>query len=238
MKQILYIQLYSLYFYSLLTMFFPRIISYSEFATIVSAFASITIAKYFIQHKRISKLFLLTFLIGVGIILLYLSEMVASINENTLQYTFFLVVLGQTFPAVLVAALVSTEKDEESGLERRLMLFVIVFSFLVLNAILNPNIYTRGGGFTTEFVLNYQNGSYLCAYISNFIIYLFLIGNIGSNLKKLFYIIALTFVTFALFIMGGKGGFVTYVIINSLLISFIIKRNISFGSNFLRNFFS
>ena len=102
-------------------------------------------------------------------------------------------------------------------------------------AIVFPNRYTRGGGLTTEFVLNYQNGSYLCAYISNYIVFTFITDRNISRIKKIIYIAALIIVTFAMFAMGGKGGFVTYVFINLILVIYAMKKSGVSATKIFRN---
>ena len=237
MRRILSAQCYSLYIYSLLMFFLPQIISYSQFAIILSSIAAVAIVRYALKKRKVSLITFYTAIIGIVLVLLYYFGISGSTAQ--LQRTFFLVVLGQTFPAVLMASIIATERvekqEENFEVQKIIFVYIIAMTFLVVMAILFPNRYTRGGGLTTEFVLNYQNGSYLCAYISNYIVYTFVTDGAKSRIKRIIYIVSLIFVTFAMFAMGGKGGFVTYVVINILLVLYAVKKSGVSATKLFRN---
>ena len=224
MKKILSAQCYSLYLYSLLMFFLPQIISYSQFAMILSSVATVAMVRYAFKNRKITLVTFYTAIIGIVLVLLYYLGISGS--SERLQRTFFLVVLGQTFPAVLMSSIIATDRHnvQNDNLEVRKLIFVYIIA-----------LYTRGGGLTTEFVLNYQNGSYLCAYISNYIIYTFVTDVVVSGIKRTIYTIVLIFVTFSMFAMGGRGGFVTYVVINTLLVLYAMKKSGVSASKFFRS---
>ena len=227
MKLVLSFQYYSLFFYSLIMYFFPRIVSYSQFALVIAILASLTIVRYIMKYKKIPFLTFEVFVIWSIIVLLYFWGLSNAYVRSELQNTFFLVVLGQTFPAVLLTSLAVTKKHDKSAdsINKMIVFYIVLFSFLVFSALLNPRDYVGGGGFSTDFVLNYQNGSYLCAFITNYILFLF-VKNIDLSKTKRFMLgLLFFFITFAMLSMGGRGGFVSFLVINSILVIYWLHKS-------------
>ena len=226
MELVLSFQYYSIFFYSLLMYFLPQVISYSQFALVIAIMTSMSIIKYILKYKKIPILTFLTFAVWMIIVLLYFFGLSNSYVQAELQRTFFLVVLGQTFPAVLLTSLAISKNHEVTINPNKMMgLFIVLFSFLVFLAVLNPRQYTGGGGLTTDFVLNYQNGAYLCAFISNFILFLLFTNNELSKIKVILFGILFFLITFSMLAMGGRGGFVSFLVINSVLVIYWLNKN-------------
>ena len=109
MKKVLSAQCYSLYLYSLSMFFLPQIISYSQFAIILSAIAAVVMVRYAIKNRKITLITFNTAIIGIILVLLYYFGI--NSNAEQLQKTFFLVVLGQTFPAVLLSSIIAGDRQ-------------------------------------------------------------------------------------------------------------------------------
>lgn len=216
-----YVQIYSMFWFSVLLFFIPGVMTLKTFA-LFTAFASTLVILKIVAEKHfiidgffaITVLLMVVVLVGYGLLtpFIYRDKTVIELYSGEL-----LAIAGQTFPAVLLAGLVGKDIVIQEKMKSFSFFVGILFSLIALFGVLNPSSTTEGGLVQTNNNLNYQTISYMAAYGAGLLLFNLINKEVLSNKylrKKGAKIICLIVVLLDLvcvLISGGRGGLVDLV---------------------------
>lgn len=229
-----YFQIFSSMFTCVVLSFFPHLLTYKQIAVIIAVVSAIILIPKIFQKKGNSVGTILTACLCMLVIVLYfLTSELYGTSSNTYN-SFFLVLCGQVFPILLCATFVAQSEEVQNNIKRLTPLIGILFSSMAFMAAFFPTSTTSGGYMANDNGLNYHNTSYMAAYAAAFCIYYILcFEQIEWNnvfRKRIFFILAaiLIFINLlTIFIAGGRGGLVLYIMQFCLAAYIYIKRNVT-----------
>lgn len=227
---IAFIQIFSSTWSSILSTFASGLLSYRQFAFVVAIISTLLILKLFSDFQwKIPKSTFRFFVIYCFIVLMYLITPYfysGIINER--YASFRLALIGQVFPGILTASLISNREDIQEKMQTILPYIAILFAIIAFISSRFPNMETTGGYAENSNGLNYQSISYVAAFASG-LAETFLISHDdekGNRVLRVIMILTTILSFISILLAGGRGGFVLFVFF--LILTFIVSRkNIS-----------
>jgi len=225
------LQLYAFYWYGTVIFLAPGIISYRGFA-LFTAILAVAISIIQVQKKKkIPKAMIQIAIVFLILVVLFRITPLLYGSSNDSYYSYFLVLIAQTFPAAFVASLVSHDNEIQKKVKKYLPIVALIFFVMCILAVFTYGRYRGGGGFSTDFGLNYQNSSYLAAFVSNLLFYM-LITRDSVYTQRFYQLkivsigtpIMIAIMLFSLLSTGGRGGLVTFFITNFFLLIITFKK--------------
>lgn len=233
MHIIAYLQMFASFWCAAILYFFPNIITYKTFALVTAVWTALVLAYSLVKTRYIIKK--TTFLVACASALLLLLYGATAIRYNTINPTynsFLLVIAGQLVPGIITSTFVSCNAGFQTKIKRLTPVVGAIFTFIALMGVLFPTSVTSGGFTDNENGLNYQNISYMAAYTSALWQYVLITKDkdcyfvfFHKFLGKIVVWTGILINLFIVFLAGGRGGFVTFVIVTLFSIFMAIRKN-------------
>ncbi len=226
------ISIFCMFWYGIVGLIFPSF-SYKNFVALVAVMTAFAFLKMIAERKTIPRTTIWSIFILIIMGFIYYFTLYRFNNDGAydLSKSYFLCFIAQSSPTILVATLLAYDERKCLFLKENIKYMSYVFTLISLLAIIFQNNQVGGGGFTTDFGLNYQNVSYMTAYSSNYLVYDIIVN--GRNRKKLsncFNYIMIASDLIIILVSGGRGGFISFVVINVLQLFFVLKNRKSLQS--------
>ena len=228
-----YIQIFASYFCGILLYFFPGIVTYRQFALIMAVLSSVfLISEISHAHGRISVVTFRTFIIGAIVIVGYrlITPAINAGAEPARYSSNFLSLLGQVFPSILTACFIAQHNDVQERIKAWAPYVALLFTAVAFVCTLRPAASTSGNLIENLNGFDYQIVSYVAAYASGLLGFYLVCKDKCSQMwifkSKAGVPIALISMFLDLLIVllsGGRGGFVTYILLGLVTVFFALK---------------
>lgn len=214
---ICFFQIFAIHCSATLITFIPSL-TYKLFVVIVSSISFfVTVSAFYKKPKTRLPIFIIA-VFGLLLIMAYSFTSSHYFQFSSKYESFFMVLYGQTLPAMIIAAIVSQETEIQENIKRYTPIIAVIFTIIAFVAAFFPSSATSGGFTDNENGLNYQSTSYMAAYAAGLNYYYILLSKsikwAAPFSKDLFrkLIPCLVIVNFlTILIAGGRGGLVTFV---------------------------
>ena len=223
------ISIFCMFWYGIVGLISPSF-SYKGFVAVVAVMTTLAFLKMIAERKTIPRITIWTLFILIIIGFIYYVNLYRFNNGDAydLSRSYFLCFIAQSSPSILMATLLAYDERKCIFLKENIRHMSYVFAIISLIAILFQNNQVGGGGFTTDFGLNYQNVSYMAAYSSNYLVYdITANGRNRKIIQNYFNYIVIAIDLIIILVSGGRGGFISFVVINGLQLFFVLKNRFS-----------
>ena len=239
-----YLYLYMLYWYCIVQLLFPGMISFDRFtilaavAVVIAAIRELKKRNWVIDSKvwyvilllvLICVFYLITgFRYGIDYWKKYLWNGYLGFESYV---TYLKVLLSQVCPGAIVAILAAVDTE----IQRKIKALAPYTAMILSVAAAYTPVYmlvTTGsiGVYVTDYGMNYNSNSYMAAFAASLLLYSFFSGGTNQKLTResgyrgLLYILFFLLDTVVVFTAGGRGGPVAYLIIHFFLILKLYQR--------------
>lgn len=246
MSIFIYFVVFASFFSASILYFAPGLITYKQIVSILGLlFYTLFLFKIICNRFMIKKKLFNTIIVCIVILLLYLITPLVYKRTNQLWYSYFLVLIGQVIPAVLLGYYIGQSKRIQNQMIRFTPIIAIIFTFISFNAAVFPTSATSGNFAFNTNGLDYNSASYMAACASGFAQYYIIMHRyidwfsmFKRKAMKYIFCVLVIFNLVSILIAGGRGGLIVFSCIS--IISFFVvvikrKKNIS---NFIGNIFT
>lgn len=209
------IQMFCSTWNSILLTVAPGVITYKRFALIIAIISAIVILKLLNDAEwKMPKTTFRIFIIYFLLVIAYLVTPLFYHGVSNARYeSFKLALIGQIYPSILTASLISYREDIQSLIKKIAPFIGFLFSIIAFISSRFPDMQTTGGFAESSNGLNYQSISYAAAFASA-LAETSLISNDSEEKRE--WAIFLNYITIiisliSILLAGGRGGFVLYV---------------------------
>lgn len=231
------IQMFCSTWNSILLTVAPGVITYKRFALIIAIISAIVILKLlndagWKMPKATFRIFIIYFLLVIAYLI---TPFFYHGVGNDRYESFRLVLIGQIYPSVLTASLISYREKIQSKIKEIAPFVGFLFSIIAFISSRFPDMQTTGGFAENSNGLNYQSIAYTAAFASS-LAETSLISNDFEEKRR--WVAFLNYITIivsliSILLAGGRGGFVLYVFF--AILTLIMSRK-SFSINGLLKF--
>lgn len=231
-----YMQMFATYFCGILLYFFPNIITYKQFALIMALVSSMYLLYEIIhRHGRIPAIAFQSFAVCAIALLLYrfLTPALYGSSDPTHFYSNFLALAGQVFPSILTACFIADHDEVQERIKAFAPYVALLFTVIALICTLRPTAATSARLTENLNGFDYQVVSYVAAYASGLLGF-YLVCKDKAHQIWLFKIKTGTIVAFGaiffdiliILLSGGRGGFVTFIILGMVTLFFAMRSSV------------
>ncbi len=228
-----YIQIFASYFCGILLYFFPGIITYKQFALIMAVASSVYLLYEIIhRHGRIPAIAFQSFAVCASALLLYrfLTPALHGGSEPAQYYSNFLALAGQVLPSVLTACFIADHDEIQEKMKALAPYVALLFTIIALVCTLRPAAATSAKLTENLNGFDYQVVSYVAAYASGLLGFYLVCKDKAEQIwffKSQTGIIvafgALFLDILIILLSGGRGGFVTFILLGVVTLFFAMK---------------
>ena len=212
--------------------FFPGLMTYKQFVTIVAVFSAACLVFQLIRRKgTVPRSFLMAVVVLTALLLAYMVTPLLYGTSNETHTSYFLVLVAQVAPAVMCAIFVAQDDKVQERMKRLAPIISLFFTFIAYQAIFHPTGTTATGYIANENGLSYQSATYLVAYAAGLMqYYLVSFDEVrwyrpfrNRFVKVLMFLLVLADFFMAL-IAGGRGAVVLFGIVSLISVFLWTKK--------------
>ena len=241
LSYIVYLILFASYFTAIVLYFLPNIIQYKAFVIGIDVVFFISVLYYKLANKISLKKCSALMICFILILAVYSLTPLFYYYSNSQYVSFKLVLIAQTLPAILSAAIINSNEYFVDKLKRLAPIVSLLFSIVSFYTAFYPVAETTGG-FAAGENLTYQNISYMSATAAGFTLFyllsfqeikwpLFFKRKIAKKIMCVMLIVNLL----SIFVAGGRGGLVLFGVL--CICSYYIYINTSSRKRNMAKFF-
>lgn len=227
-----YFQIFASTISALILTLMPSLVTYKQYVMLISIITALALGYNILKYPRAIKNIVKGGLVVFVFFILYNMTQLSYDISSDKYNSFFLVLYGQTLPAVLLGSYLATKADVQLEIKRLAPLFGTLFTLIAAFTVFFTTTTTSAGYIDSENGLNYQSTSYLAAYSVGLLLYYYSMKDsvkwfsIFNNqwVKRLLpLMIFLDFIS--CLIAGGRGGFVLLIAQIILFIYYMLKHS-------------
>ena len=231
LSYIIYLILFASYFTAVVLYFLPNIIQYKVFVIGIDVIFFISVFYYKLTNKISFKKCYTLMSFYILVLAIYSLTPLFYYYSNSQYVSFKLVLIAQTLPAVLSAAIINSNEFFVDKLKRLAPIVSLLFTFVSFYTAFYP-VAETSGGFAAGENLTYQNISYMSAIAAGFTLFyllsfpeikwpLFFKREVAKKIMGVMLVVNLL----SIFIAGGRGGLVLFGVLCICTYYIYIKTN-------------